>query len=226
MRIHFALASAAVLILAGCDRSAGPSAVMSPTSTGSGHMHTESRAVTGVTSVTVGSGAELTIERGGTESLTITAADNMMDGVLAEMMNGRLMLGMRGDMPMHMTQPVRFHLTIHDMHDIVCSGGAHVQLSDVDTTRLVVMLSGGSTLTASGRADSCEANLSGGSRCDAPMLRTRSMIAHLSGGSVGTVRVSDSLTAAASGASVLDYFGDPFVDAHTSAASTIRRVGP
>jgi putative autotransporter adhesin-like protein len=230
MQTRCALFTATILVLAGCGHDArSSSSPMAPTLVGSGHMQTQSRPMSGVQSVSVTAGAELTIELGGAGELTITTDDNMMDHVMADMMNGHLTLGMRGDMPMHMTRPVQFHLTMPDMpdmHDVDCSAGAHVQMRGLDTTHLSIRLSSGATFTATGRADRCQMDLSAGSRCDSPMLRTRTMTASLSAGSYAAVRVSEALTATASAASTLEYWGDPAVSARTSAASTIRRAGP
>jgi len=74
--------------------------------------------------------------------------------------------------------------------------------------------------------DRFDIDLSAGSRCDASMLRTRATSVILSAGSHATLRVSASLSATASAASVVEYFGDPIVTAHTSSGSTVRRIGP
>jgi hypothetical protein len=67
--------------------------------------------------------------------------------------------------------------------------------------------------------------LSGGSRADAPEVTARSADATLAGASVARLRVVEALVAHASGASLLEFFGNPSVQADTSGASLVRRIG-
>jgi hypothetical protein len=60
---------------------------------------------------------------------------------------------------------------------------------------------------------------------DAPGLTARFADATLSGASVARLRVVDALVVYASGASRLEFFGDPTVRADTSGASFVSRVG-
>ena len=57
---------------------------------GSGVLATESRDIGAFSSVSVGGGARLILERTGTESLTITAAGNILTHLTAEVVGGRL----------------------------------------------------------------------------------------------------------------------------------------
>ncbi len=86
--------------------------------------------------------------------------------------------------------------------------------------------SGFSPVVLSGRADRHELWLSGASRCSARDLLSRRVDAALSGASYGVVQVSESLVVNASGASVLEYLGDPQLALSVSGESTVRRVGP
>ena len=69
-------------------------------------------------------------------------------------------------------------------------------------------------------------DLSGASRVTAPSLRAREVDATLSGASVALVRAVDALVVRASGASLLEYLGDPRVQLETSGGSAVRRAGP
>ena len=46
------------------------------------------------------------------------------------------------------------------------------------------------------------------------------------GASTALLRVLESLIGSASGASLLEFLGDPFVEVQTSGASLVRRAGP
>ena len=96
----------------------------------------------------------------------------------------------------------------------------------VDGEQLALHLSGASSATASGSLRGLELHLSGASWVQAPDLRSRLVAASLSGVSYGLVRASGRLDASLSGASTLEYFGDPVVVSSVSGGSVVRRVGP
>jgi hypothetical protein len=216
---------AALALLWGCDgyhhhHHHNPSGTV----IGSGHVVTESRPVEAVTSVSVSAAGQLTIEQTGTESLQITAEDNVLPYVLSDIRDGRLFLGLEAGTSVTVTHPIRFHLTVRDLTGVEASGASRVEAREVDTADLTIQLSGASSLTATGFADRQQLDLSGASRCEAPDLRSRVVGASLSGASYGLVWASDSLVANASGASVLEYLGDPIVEAHVSGGSMVRNA--
>lgn len=214
---------AALALLWGCDdyhhhHHHNPSGTV----IGSGDVVTESRPVGAVTSVSVSAAGQLTIEQSGTETLQITAEDNVLPFVLSDVRNGRLVLGLDPDTSVTATQPILFHLTVRDLKEIEASGASSVEARGVDTGDLTIQLSGASYLTATGVADRQEVEISGASACETPDLRSRVVTVNVSGASYGLVRVSDSLVANASGASLLEYLGDPIVEAHVSGGSVVR----
>jgi hypothetical protein len=81
-------------------------------------------------------------------------------------------------------------------------------------------------LTTSGSADRLELTMSGASRCDGRAMQTRVATAVVSAASAAMLRVSESLVVNASGASVVEYLGDPVVQADTSGNSIVRRGTP
>jgi len=195
------------------------------TATGSGHLATESRPVQGFTSVAVSAAGHLIIEQTGVESLEITAEDNVLPLVQSEVRSGRLVLGFEPGASVTATREVLFRLTVRDLTGVEASGASRVEVRGVDTPELVILVSGASDFSATGRAESVQLGISGASRCEAPDLRSRGLIADVSGASYALVQVSDSLVANASGASVLEYLGDPALVASVSGGSVVRRVG-
>src|SRR5215831_14013845 len=75
-----------ILLMAGCD-------VLLNSIKGSGKSATESRNVSGFTSVEIDGSGALQVEQTGTESLTITADDNLLQYLTSEISGGRLKLG-------------------------------------------------------------------------------------------------------------------------------------
>jgi hypothetical protein len=216
---------AALALLWGCDdyhhhHHHNPSGTV----IGSGDVVTESRPVGAVTSVSVSAAGQLTIEQSGVESLQITAEDNVLPFVVSDVRNGRLILGLDPGTSVTVTHPILFHLTVRDLTEIEASGASRVEARDVDTGDLTIQLSGASSLTATGFADRQQLDVSGASLCEAGDLRSRVVNARVSGASYGLVWASDSLVANVSGASVLEYFGDPIVETTVSGGSVVRSV--
>jgi len=99
-------------------------------------------------------------------------------------------------------------------------------MSDIDTAELAVRLSGAVSASAGGFAGQLTLAVSGASRWTASELRSPDVTANVSGASYGFVRASESLLADVSGASVLEYLGDPRVASRVDGLSVLRRVGP
>jgi Putative auto-transporter adhesin, head GIN domain len=221
------VASGALAVLVFVSGCGGTSAIApSPAPTiGSGMVRTESRPVQGFSSVIVSAGGRVVIERTGTESLQISAEDNILPLVDATVINGRLILGLKSNASVTTHSAIQFRLTVRDLATIDASGASRVEFGDIDLRQLTVHLSGASSFAASGSLDDLTMDLSGVSRCEAAALRVQRAHLDLSGASTAVVRVIATLTASASGVSTVEFFGDPLVQAQTSGGSVVRRAG-
>jgi hypothetical protein len=192
---------------------------------GSGTLATESWDVDGFSGIVVSGGARLIVERTGTDSLTVTAEDNILPYLRAEVAAGRLVLGPRRGVDISPTREIVYRVTCRELSGIFLSGASHAEATGIDRDTFLADLSGASVLVASGRADDQVVHASGASQCRAAELASRTAIVELSGASHGTVRVSERLVADASGGSALDYIGDPELTVNTSGGSLVRQVG-
>ena len=214
----------ALVVLGACD-SHDHGNVCSPV-VGSGKLVTESRPVQGFAAVEVSAAGHLIIEQTGVESLQITAEDSVLALVRSEIRNGRLLLGLEPGASVTVTRGVLYRLTVRDLSEVEASGASRVEIRGVDSAELSLRLSGASGASATGSVGRARLALFGASRCDAPELLSRVLQADLSGASRALVRVRDSLDVNASGASVLEYLGNPSLTTHVSGGSLVRRVGP
>lgn len=104
-----------------------------------------------------------------------------------------------------------------------CSGASNVK-AEINTTKLVADLSGASKVTLVGSAQTQEVELSGASTYRAQDLNSINSRLDLSGASSATISTMDELIVEASGASSVDYYGNPEkVDVDASGASSVRR---
>jgi hypothetical protein len=191
---------------------------------GSGVLATESWDVGGFSGISVGGGSRLIVERTGTESLTVTAEDNILRYLRAEVTGDRLVLGPRRGVDVSPTLEIVYRVTCRELSGIFLSGGSHAEVTGIDSDVFVAELSGASVVVASGRANSQVVHASGASDHRAADLASRTAIVGFSGASRGTVRVSERLVVDASGGSVLEYIGDPELTLNTSGGSLVRPV--
>lgn len=221
-------------LLAAChsyDYVSGPDSpvnVGSPPATivGSGVAAAEARPVPGFTAVNVTAPFRVLLAVGGPPSLEVTADDNVLPLVRSEVRGDTLYLGFTTSVSLTRTREIVCRATLPELRLAEGSGAAVLDAHGIDAERLVVRLSGASSGSSSGSIGELTLDLSGASRWSGPTLRARAVGATLSGASFALVRAVDSLRAEASGASTLEYLGDPVVVSSVSGASVVRRVGP
>lgn len=215
---------AALALALGCGESWNPTHP-SRTVIGSGVLASESWPVSGFTAVSVSGAGHLVIERTGYESLQVTAEDNILPLLRAEVVGGRLTLGARPHTDMRPSVQVLYRLTVRDLVDIEGSGASWVQAYGLDTDALRLAFSGASIVEIGGVVRRQHAEFSGASRLLADGLQSREAVVSVSGASYARVRVTDWLSASASGVSTIEYVGDPLLSVSVSGSSVVRRVG-
>lgn len=211
-----------LVLLAGCDHEG-----ISVTSRviGSGVVATESRAVMPFRDLTVTGPLQVWLSPGAAGSIEITAEDNVLPLVRTEVRGDGLHIFLV-DGSLTTTHGIQLRIASTELRELEASGAAQVEVGGLAVERLETRLSGASSLVVSGRADQHELHLSDASRCRAPQLQSRRVDADLSGASTGLVAVSESLSVRASGASTLEYIGDPALTLDVSGTSVVRRVSP
>jgi len=193
---------------------------------GSGRVISEPRPAQGFTSIAIASGINAVVTVGGSDSLEITAEDNIAPFVDAVVTGEQLTIRFRsGSRGIRTSVGVVCHIGVRSLQGVDLSGGSRIQVDGIDTADFSVALSGGSSFTGSGSVDELRMDLSGGSRASAPSLRAGRVNAGLAGAATAQVRVVNALFVRASGASTFEYLGDPTVQADVSDVSVVRRVG-
>ncbi len=95
----------------------------------------------------------------------------------------------------------------------------------LDTPSLDLDLAGACHITATGRAENLKIDGAGACIFSGPNLQVRAADVDVSGGSAARVQVSENLKADASGASTIEYSGNPkAVDTDASGASRVKRL--
>jgi hypothetical protein len=192
---------------------------------GSGRVITEPRSVSGFDAISLSGVGRLYVTQTGSESLEITAEDNVLRELRSDVVGGRLILGPEPGTSISNVRDIEYRLTVARLHEIEVTGACDVFLEGLDTPRLRILASGSSRITADGSAERQDLRFSGTSIYRAEDLDSRDVDVEVSGASFLQVRASDRLEGSLSGSSILEYFGRPTVRVSTSGASVIRHGG-
>ena len=211
MRLRLALALLAVLLLvSACS-----------VTKGSGRVVTETREVGGFTKVELSGSGELTIEKTGTESLSISAEDNLLPQLTSDVSGGTLTLGTKPNTSILPTKPITYSLTVKDLTGIAVSGSGSVRASDLTTNSLTTKISGSGTITASGAVNDQDVDISGSGRYQAEQMTSKAVKAQISGSGTASVLASDLLDVKISGSGTLTYSGNPQVTQQISGSGKL-----
>jgi len=189
---------------------------------GSGNFVTQSRSVSGFNGVSLTSSGTLLIEQTGSESLTITAEDNILPLLRSDVVGGQLILGpLPGDV-IRGGERV-YDVTVRNLNEVSTGSASTVEVRRIDTPRLDVIVAPVTTMTIAGSADEQDIDISGPSSYEAAELQSRVVRINATGPSRTTLRVSGRLEVTISLPAIVEYFGDPVVS--MTGNGTVRRVG-
>jgi len=230
---------AAATVAAGCSI---------PAIEGSGHVGSESRDVSGFHSVSLSLSGELHISQTGEESLTITADDNLLEYIRAEVRDGKLEIGLARECPARSLRPtltIRYELTVKDMDAVAVSGSANalaeelrsdamavavsgsgnVVIRVLETERVDVAISGSGSVSLGGTAPVQSIAISGSGEYDGGDLRTQRAAVAVSGSGDATIWAEEKLDVGLSGSGSVEYYGAPEVERRVSGSGSLRSLG-
>jgi hypothetical protein len=211
---------------------------------GSGTPKTESRAVSGFTQVALEGSGTLSLRQGDSESLTVTADDNLLADVQTTVSGGRLTLSQHGFTLYFPRTPVRYDLTVKDLTALEISGSGNATATSLHTTDLRLEISGSGSLTlsglslttldasisgsgnvtVSGQAQHQTVTVSGSGTYRGRDLASTTARVDVSGSGDVAVQVSSSLDVSISGSGNVTYTGNPAtVSQQISGSGTITK---
>jgi hypothetical protein len=211
MRWRSALALPVVLcVAAACTATAG-----------SGQLATESRQVSGFTKVELAGIGELTINQTGSESLTISADNNLLPLLTSQVEGDTLILGKKANTRIQTTKPINYTLTMKDISGVAVSGSGTINVPKLTTAALRTEISGSGVITAAGTADDQNLEISGSGRYLADGLTSKTVTVEISGSGTASVVASDALDVKISGSGTLTYGGNPQVQQSVSGSGKL-----
>ena len=227
------------MALGGCAYGLGTGSVIK----GSGTLKTETLPAKGFNAVLLSGVGQLMIQQTGTESLTISAEDNLLPLIDASVQGTTLIIRTQSGTTLQPTQPIQYVLTVKDLNSIGLSGAGGVTITQFKTTALAVTLkgvgnatlsgltisdlsvamSGSGSMVLGGQTQSQAVTCSGVGSYNAANLASHTATVQLSGVGNATVRVSDSLDVTISGVGSLTYLGNPTVTKHITGVGKVHQ---
>lgn len=216
--------------------------------TGSGHIVSEDRQVSGFTAVTLAASGDLTLTQGEAEALTIEADDNLLPYLKSDVQGSTLTIRFDRedfDQIYRPSQPIQYHLTVKDLSALTISGSVNVTSADLTADQLEVTVSGSGdlkidhlqansltyVLSGSGNADlagqvaSQDINISGSGNYRAGDLASQTAKISISGSGNATLWAADDLEAGISGSGSIDYYGNPHTSTSVAGSGSVNSLG-
>ena len=203
-----------------------------PVIKGSGTAKTESRTVAPFTAIRMEISGRAEIERtpgsspGAAASLAgnlaVTADDNLLGVLTAEVKDGTLILGAEKGKSFAGKMPV-YKITIADLRSLELKGSGEANAGKLDSNALSVALSGSSEAKLAGRADELTIAVSGSAECNAAALTAKRATVSVSGSGDVTVNASETLDAKVSGSGSVHYLGSPKLTKAVSGSGSITQ---
>jgi hypothetical protein len=224
-----AVAALVVMFAAGCDSRVdvrGPRIVLPTVPTSpidpAGSLITETRPIAGVSGVVLDSVGHVEITVGGTESLTITAPESIIDQLTSEVVGGRLILDRTFESYRGQASDIQYDVAVRQLDELSMAGVGLLAAEGVDTGTLRVDHAGVGELRVVGRADRQEVALSGVGGYVAEGLETRVTRIEMTSGSA-VVWATERIEGRVAFGCTLEYHGNPVVD--VVGGGIVRKIG-
>jgi hypothetical protein len=190
---------------------------------GSGNLVREARSVSGFTAIELAEAGEVTIEQTGSESLTISAEDNLLPLLTSQVVNGRLILDSRRNTLVRPTRPITYRVTVKELSQITISGSGAIDVPDLSGEKLIVVISAAGNVKIAGSVASQEIEISGSGAYTAPDLDSQVAKVDISGSGTAVVKANQRLTAVVSGNGSVEYTGDAVVDSQITGSGRVSK---
>jgi hypothetical protein len=178
---------------------------------GSGNVVTETKTVKGVSSVSLFGDGTLEIEQTGAESLTITADDNIIPMLSAEVRDGELKLGPKNLANVQPTKGIHYKLTVKGLTGLSLTGDAEANIDKLATDHLKVSITGDGRVRIGGTADNQEVSIIGDGKYEGTGLNSKTAKVSITGDGHLDLAVSDKLDVNIMGDGHINYTGDPTI---------------
>jgi hypothetical protein len=211
---------------------------------GSGKIISENRPVSGIERVRLEIPANLDIQQGSAEALTVTGDDNLLPLLLTEVRGGELTIRLKPSTNARPSQPIEINLTVKNLDELSnsssgkvtvgplttgdlrlhLSSSGSVEIEDVQADQITVELSSSGEILVAGTAQRLDLGLSSSGSFQGEDLQVQIAEVRLSSSGNATVWVLENLDVNISSSGNVTYYGDPEVNENiTSSGRLISR---
>jgi len=193
---------------------------------GSGQVTTETRDVGGFTSVELRASGQMNITQGDTNTLSITADDNLLPLIKTTVRGGVLIIEF--DRPTITFNPItrlQYDITVRKLEALTITGAGDFKVNNLNGESFKVNISGAGNITAAGRVTSQEVTLTGAGRYDADKLESDSATIEITGAGSASVWAKKTLDVNISGMGNVSYYGNPEVSRRVSGVGSVNGKG-
>jgi hypothetical protein len=195
-----------------------------PGVSGSGHVISETRNVGGgFSGVSLEGTGRVVIEQGGTDSLTVTGDDNLLNYIETDVRGNTLVLDEKSGVRLSPSQDIVFKVTLRKLDNLDVSGSGAAQAKGIQGAKMKIDISGSGEVSAEGSDDDLDVTISGSGRFRGDSLKSRRTRVDISGSGSAVVASSDTLDATVSGSGSIEYIGDPHVHQDISGSGSVRK---
>ncbi len=211
----------------------------------SGNLKTENVEFSDFTAVEVGWAFEVSITQSSAYSVVISADEKIFDNIEVTQIEDTLVIGLEPGTIDPSGLFRKAEITMPDLKKLILSGATQgtaagfsnsnpfilemsgassLELTNINVGDAEIEVSGASTLNGRGTAQDLVAIISGASRLDLSNFPVDNADMDVSGASRATITLDGNLNANVSGASTLEYIGDPTLgDMSASGGSTVKK---
>lgn len=178
---------------------------------GSGNIVTETRPITGYHAIRLNGVGRLIVTQTGSESLTITADDNIVPFIESHVSDGELIITQPANVLLEPSQIIVYRMTVENLDAVSISGVFNATVDGVLAATFLANISGVVSLTVAGSATDQRVTVDGVSTYLAQGLLSETVDITGSGVMTVEVAVSDILDGDVCGAGTVTYVGSPTV---------------
>jgi len=215
---------------------------------GSGVLASQTRSLADFNSIEIAYPADVTIQQGDKNTITITAENNLLPQLGTGVTGNTLRIeNSQPDWSRRVTptRPVEIKMTVRDLQrvdfpsagtlnvaglqtdhlDVSISGAGTVTLSNLKANTLTANLSGAGNINADGSAQALNMNISGLGSFHGADLASQSASITISGAGSATVWAKNTLNVEISGTGSVNYYGNPQVTREVSGLGSVISQG-
>ena len=209
-----------------------------------GNLKTEEMAFTDFTAIEVGWAFEVSVTQSSSYSVVISANEKIFDNIEVTQTGNTLIIGHKPGIEFtdlfrkaEISMPDLNKLTLSgatqgtaegfsnsDTFVLGLSGASSLEITNINVGDVEINVSGASTLNAGGTANDLFSLICCASNVDLSNFPVNNAEVNVDGASIATINLDGILDADVSGASTLEYIGEPIMgDINTSDSSTIKK---